>query len=107
MRSTIRTAAGTSPETEVAQLRQALESRDAIGQAKGILRLLLGLDADGAFGVLAKISTDTNRKVRDVSVVIADCAAAGRSLPADVARSWQQRTGKTLIPAAVVECECA
>ncbi|MEO5834703.1 MAG: GAF and ANTAR domain-containing protein [Nakamurella sp.] len=45
----------------------ALESRDVIGQAKGILMERLGVSADAAFAVLLRMSQHLNRKLRDVS----------------------------------------
>jgi GAF domain-containing protein len=49
------------------QLRLALESRDLIGQAKGILMARENIDADGAFDLLRKKSQETNRKLRDIA----------------------------------------
>jgi GAF domain-containing protein len=50
-----------------AQLREALESRDVIGQAKGILMERESYTADAAFDVLRRASQRTNRKLRDVA----------------------------------------
>ena len=50
-----------------AQLRDALTSRAVIDQAKGILMARQGLDADGAFAELARISQHANVKLRDVA----------------------------------------
>lgn len=50
-------------------LRAALDSRAVIDQAKGILMERLKLTADQAFQVLARVSMQTNRKVRDVADV--------------------------------------
>jgi AmiR/NasT family two-component response regulator len=80
------------PADEIADLRAALASRDAIGQAKGMIRLLTHGDADTAFELLCLLSQDTNRKLRDVAVVFAECASAGTPLPADLALSWRRRT---------------
>ena len=55
---------------EVDQLRQALESRAVIEQAKGILMARCGCDADTAFGMLCTLSRTERRKVRDVAVTI-------------------------------------
>jgi ANTAR domain-containing protein len=83
---------------EIAQLRTALESRDIIGQAKGVIRVLTHTDSQSAFDLLARISTDTNRKLRDVAELIADCAAAGVPLPDDVATSWRRRVHPSTAP---------
>lgn len=48
-------------------LKDALESRDVIGQAKGILMSQDGLDADAAFALLAAASQREHRKLRDVA----------------------------------------
>ncbi|MGY1635658.1 ANTAR domain-containing protein [Geodermatophilus sp. SYSU D00742] len=71
-------------ETEVAQLRTAMGSRAAIEQAKGIVMLLTGCGDQVAFDVLAHISSNSHRKVRDVAVAITESAAGHASLPADI-----------------------
>jgi GAF domain-containing protein len=48
-------------------LRTALDSRAVIDQAKGILMERFKLAADQAFQVLARVSMETNTKVRDVA----------------------------------------
>jgi hypothetical protein len=54
-----------------AQLTEALESRDVIGQAKGILMERRGTTADEAFGILRRASQDLNVKIRDIAHTIA------------------------------------
>jgi ANTAR domain-containing protein len=71
-------------ETEVTQLRTAMSSRAAIEQAKGILMLLTGCGEQVAFDLLAHISSNCHRKVRDVAVAIAESAAGHAPLPDDV-----------------------
>jgi hypothetical protein len=71
-------------ETEVAQLRTAMSSRAAIEQAKGILMLLTTCGDQVAFDLLAHISSNCHRKVRDVAVAIAESAAGLAPLPEDV-----------------------
>ncbi|GAA4889716.1 GAF and ANTAR domain-containing protein [Actinomycetospora straminea] len=63
--------------TEASQLRDvefqtALDSRDVIGQAKGILMERRGLPADEAFDVLRRASQDLNVKLRDVASTLAE-----------------------------------
>jgi hypothetical protein len=53
-------------------LRTSEESRAVIEQAKGILMERLKVTADRAFDVLARISNDTNTKLRDVAQTIVD-----------------------------------
>jgi GAF domain-containing protein len=52
------------------QLQIALESRDTIGQAKGLLMARHGCDATAAFGMLRSLSQDSNLKLRDVAAGI-------------------------------------
>lgn len=54
------------------QLRQALDSRDVIGQAKGILMHRRGISADEAFDLLRRTSQDLNQKLADVARIIAE-----------------------------------
>jgi GAF domain-containing protein len=57
------------------QLRNALETREVIGQAKGILMEREGCSADEAFGLLRGVSQRTNRKLRDVAQDVVDSVA--------------------------------
>lgn len=45
------------------QLMRAIETRDVIGQAKGVLMERFNIDADGAFKLLARLSQETNTRV--------------------------------------------
>jgi len=58
-------ALGDAQRTE--NLRRALDNRDVIGQAKGILMATRGLLADDAFAVLVTTSQQLNRKLVDVA----------------------------------------
>jgi GAF domain-containing protein len=49
------------------QLRDALDSRDLIGQAKGILMERESCNAEAAFDILRRASQRTNTKLRDVA----------------------------------------
>ena len=71
-------------QTELDQLREAMASRAAIEQAKGILMLLTTCGDDVAFGLLTHISSHTHRKVRDVAQAITESAAGHARLPDDV-----------------------
>ena len=68
--------------TVVNQLNEALSSRDVIGQAKGILMLRHGLDADRAFDQLRRRSQRDNTKLRDVAAAIV-VEAGGARRPVD------------------------
>ena len=50
-----------------AQLQRAVDSRDLIGQAKGILMERFSLDDKGAFQMLVKSSQETNMKLTEVA----------------------------------------
>ena len=54
------------------QMRQALSSRDIIGQAKGILMERHRITADEAFRLLSKHSQQVNRKLADVARALAE-----------------------------------
>jgi GAF domain-containing protein len=49
------------------QLREALRSRDVIGQAKGVLMERERVDEQRAFAMLVAMSRNSNRKLRDVA----------------------------------------
>lgn len=59
-----------------AGLEAALESRDVIGQAKGVLMTREGLTADAAFARLRELSQWRNQPVRDLAEEIATTGAA-------------------------------
>jgi transcriptional regulator with GAF, ATPase, and Fis domain len=54
------------------QLQEALETRDLIGQAKGILMARQRVNSDTAFDMLRRASQRTNRKLRDVAAGITE-----------------------------------
>ncbi|GHP18373.1 hypothetical protein CH278_24805 [Rhodococcus sp. 05-2254-5] len=62
---------------QAATLRTALETRGTIGRAVGILMSVYRIDADAAFTQLTELSQNTNRKTRDLAVMIADDFTAG------------------------------
>lgn len=53
--------------TQVAQLREALETRTMIGQATGLLMAQEGLTSDEAFQKLVLVSQNANLKLRDIA----------------------------------------
>jgi anti-anti-sigma regulatory factor len=69
----------TLQELRAAQLRRAIDSRDVIGQAKGILMQRRGITADEAFELLRDLSQRLNVKVADLAR-----ALAGRHTELDV-----------------------
>jgi transcriptional regulator with GAF, ATPase, and Fis domain len=54
------------------QMEEALESRDVIGQAKGMLMVREGVDADEAFEMLRRASQRLNVKLRKVAGSVVD-----------------------------------
>lgn len=68
----------TQAHLETAHLRDALESRDVIGQAKGILMERERVTAADAFEMLRRASQHLNRKLRDLAE---DIATTGEEPP--------------------------
>ncbi len=62
----------TAARLEATQLSKALESRDVIGQAKGILMERRGMDAGAAFDVLRKASQDLNVKLAEIATTLVE-----------------------------------
>ncbi len=60
-------------------LRAAIESRQLIGEAIGILRAQSGVSSEEAFQMLAKASQRMNVKLRDVAKQISEAPAMNRS----------------------------
>ena len=60
---------------QVANLQRALDSRDIIGQAKGIIVATKRCTADEAFALLREQSQVENRKLAEVAMEIASNAA--------------------------------
>ncbi|WP_329010499.1 GAF and ANTAR domain-containing protein [Micromonospora rifamycinica] len=56
-----------STATLAAQMREAMRNRAVIEQAKGIIMGQRRCTADEAFGMLAQVSQNSNRKLRDVA----------------------------------------
>ncbi|WP_036519103.1 GAF and ANTAR domain-containing protein [Nocardia sp. 348MFTsu5.1] len=63
---------------EKEQLRTALNSRDLIGQAKGMIMERYHLDSTAAFRLLAKLSQDSNVKLVDVAQRVVDAGPEDR-----------------------------
>lgn len=59
-------------ELDLAQLRHAIDTRDLIGQAKGILMNRESIDADAAFEMLRRTSQDLNIKLVDLARTLTD-----------------------------------
>jgi GAF domain-containing protein len=57
------------------QLQAAIDSRDVIGQAKGIIMARLSVDADEAFSLLRELSQVRNTKLRKVAKQVIEGSA--------------------------------
>ena len=64
-----------STATLARQMQEAMANRAVIEQAKGIVMAERRCSPAEAFAVLAKVSQDSNRKVRDVAQALVDRAA--------------------------------
>lgn len=56
-----------SDAQEISQLNQALDTRDLIGQAKGILMERFKVGSQQAFQILTRASSESNTKLREVA----------------------------------------
>jgi hypothetical protein len=65
------TQAVTTAELRGANLSHALDTRDVIGQAKGILMARRGIGADEAFDILRRASQELNVKLVDLARTLA------------------------------------
>lgn len=66
-------------DQELQQLQTALDTRDVIGQAKGIIIAAMGCSADEAFVMLRKQSQAENRKLHEVAADISATAQRRQS----------------------------
>ncbi|GAB3733983.1 hypothetical protein GCM10027598_59070 [Amycolatopsis oliviviridis] len=68
----VRTSDVEIADLKFGQLHRAIESRDVIGQAKGILMARQGLTAGEAFDLLRRTSQDLNVKLADIAATLAE-----------------------------------
>lgn len=61
---------------EILDLRQALESRAVIDQAKGLIRAWLCCEEDDAFQALSRVSQRENVKVRRLATELVEQASS-------------------------------
>jgi hypothetical protein len=73
--------AGDSRHPRMDEFREAIRSRDVIGQAKGIL-MTTGLSADEAFDLLKRTSQLANRRLREIAEELV-AKATSPSTPGD------------------------
>lgn len=62
----------TDARNTIVQLKQAIETRDIIGMAKGILMAREGIDAEAAFDMLRAASQAENLQLRDIAQRLVD-----------------------------------
>ncbi|MFC8245282.1 ANTAR domain-containing protein [Streptomyces chartreusis] len=65
-------------QREADQLRHALVAHAVVDQAIGVLRAVHGLDGQGSWDVLQRVSQNTNVKLREVAEDVLRWAASGR-----------------------------
>jgi GAF domain-containing protein len=83
------TAIAMAAAQQVDHLKVGMDGRTIIGQAQGILMERFDLDPDRAFAVLARTSSQMNRKLRDVAFEVVQT----RRLPGHPIESGQSRHG--------------
>lgn len=76
---------------QIETLRLALVSRAVIDQAKGVLMVQHGVDADEAFARLSSVSQHANIKVAVLAQAVLDVARNREVEDADVARTVRDR----------------
>mgnify|MGYP000418552462 CR=1 FL=1 len=76
---------------QIETLRLALVSRAVIDQAKGVLMVQHGIDAEEAFARLSNVSQHTNVKVAVLAQAVLDVARNKEVESADVARTVRER----------------
>jgi GAF domain-containing protein len=69
---------------QTGQLHQALATRDVIGQAKGMVMELFGVDAIRAFELLSKLSQDTNTPLAVIATQMTERATATNAVDSAV-----------------------
>ncbi|GAB2919107.1 GAF and ANTAR domain-containing protein [Rhodococcus aerolatus] len=67
----------TDAQRSARTIRDALVTRAPIEQAKGMLMVVHGIDADAAFAMLCRESQDTNRKLAVVAAELVERLSAG------------------------------
>ena len=61
------------------QLMRVIATRDTIGQAKGILMQRFNIDADRAFGMLTRLSQETNIRAEKIARMLVQSDRPPRS----------------------------
>ncbi|MGP3987819.1 ANTAR domain-containing protein [Streptomyces sp. 3N207] len=82
---------------EVGQLRQALETRPVIDQARGMVMALAPCDAETAWQVLVRVSQHSNIKLRSVAAALV-AGAEGTPVPKPVRKNLAAALHRIRIP---------
>jgi AmiR/NasT family two-component response regulator len=77
-------------QKETQQLRQAIETRAPIEQAKGMLKLLLNCEDDFAFEVLTRVSQTTHTKLQVVASGLCEALTDSDDVPPEFTKAYQQ-----------------
>ncbi|MGB3185007.1 MAG: GAF and ANTAR domain-containing protein [Ornithinimicrobium sp.] len=72
----VHSAVGVGAAEREEQLRHALDSRDVIGQAKGMIMAHQGLSAEAAFAIMVRQARDTNTRMSDLATRLVARAAS-------------------------------
>ena len=85
---------------ENAQLREAIDNRAVIEQAKGALMLRYGLDDEAAFAVLRRWSQNSNTKLNSIADTLVNSVCRDDPQPPDdpTLAEWLQEQIRTLPP---------
>ena len=82
---------------ESEQLHQAVQGRDLIGQAKGIIMERFSVDADHAFDLLRKLSQDSNVKLSQIAQRLIE-TGADNATPTPITRQTSHSNGNNVDP---------
>ncbi|AXK37410.1 ANTAR domain-containing protein [Streptomyces armeniacus] len=74
---------------EITQLREAMDSRAVIDQARGMLMALAPCSSEAAWDLLVEISQRSNVKLRDVSAALV-ASAAGEPSPPEIQKACRR-----------------
>lgn len=72
---------------EIEQLRRGLEAHAAVDQAKGVLMALHGMDAEQAWELLTRVSSESNVRVRRLAESLTALAGGTGIVDVEAART--------------------
>ena len=80
-------------------VRALAASMPVIEQAKGVLMGCFGVDADGAFAILRRVSSTRHVKLRDLAAVVVDAASSRTGLDRATSTSPREQVRRALMQA--------